>query len=117
MITREEMLTAMEILQPVTPTDGQHQAHWWNEGFGIKVMSAQIEWIKEVKSRLVLCEDKECAREVLQKTAIKWPAPSKVAEESLEFWTNGFGATIVACFRVNFVTFQQRIVSIDTQMR
>lgn len=117
MITREEMLNAMEVLQPVTPTDPNYPAHWWDSEFGKKVYNAQYLWIQEVKPRLTACKSSADVKKVLESSKITWPKYSTDPEENFEWWVMDFGAIIIACWKVPFNTFQQKIIGYDTEMR
>ncbi|RLC88838.1 MAG: hypothetical protein DRJ03_00955 [Chloroflexi bacterium] len=35
--TKQNVLKLLQALTPPTPTDEEHQAHWWNEIFGQRI--------------------------------------------------------------------------------
>ena len=116
MLRKDVIMAALDILQPVTPQDHEHPAHWWNEGLGERIANAQKLWIDKVRAKVIDCTTVEEVREVLRAETIWWPKASENQSENFNWWTNGFGAGIIACFRVNFTTFQQRINAFDADI-
>lgn len=35
--SKQEVIGLLQSLEQPTPTDSEHQAHWWNEQFGMKI--------------------------------------------------------------------------------
>jgi hypothetical protein len=108
MIPKEEIAAALEHLQPVTPMDANHQAHWWNEGFGLIVYNAQKIWIDNVSSAIVNCKTKKQINQELANQILFWPKN----KDDGKFWTEGFGVTIIQEFNLRFSSFQNEVSNI-----
>lgn len=101
---KETLAEAIQILQPVSPTDEHYQAHWYNDGLGLKIRIVQENFIRNFKRPLVDCKTKAEVNELLalHTDAPKWPPYIKQYEEDQEkleqanheFWTNGIGGLI-----------------------
>lgn len=50
--TKQNVLKLLEQLSPPTPTDQDHQAHWWNEIFGNRIRNDVQMMIDGVKKRI-----------------------------------------------------------------
>jgi hypothetical protein len=110
MITISGMQKALEILQPVTPTDGDHPAHWWNEGIGQVIRNTQMLWIENVKEALLREPTMENVKETLTKEKIAWPSVNDGHGDYQHFWNFGFGSIIIAHFSANFIKFQRQVI-------
>lgn len=117
MLHRDEIERAFEILQPVTVTDENHQAHWWNEWFGERVMAAQKTWLEKAKTAAASYDSRKEIMDALINVKMVWPKYSDDPEENFNWWTNDFGAVIISQWRTIFNTFQQVLIRYDTQPR
>lgn len=86
--------TAIELIQPVTPTDKNHQSDWWNTQFGRAILSCQEIYIEKVKRSLLLCKNKkDLGMFAASMPMIYWP--KEPIEEDPEFYNTAFGVLII----------------------
>lgn len=90
---RDNLRAALSILQPQTPFAGDYQAHWYNGGFGKRILNAQQQCISAIKSSLDSPKlHKSTVGVVLRQIYPKWPAPPK---NEKGFYSRGHGRLIV----------------------
>lgn len=46
---KHTFIEGFPILQPVTPTDDEHQAHWWHTDDGQKILAIQNRYFDQLK--------------------------------------------------------------------
>jgi hypothetical protein len=91
---RDTLIEALSFLQPVTPTDEDHQAHWYNEGYGQQIYSYQKMYIDYLKEKISKVRSKKEIQEIFIKSKILKPAPPITTSEQVKFWSEGFGLII-----------------------
>lgn len=105
---------ALQYLQPVTPTDEAHPAHWYHENNGGKILAVQKTFINAFKKKFIDCKNKtEINRLVNIAFTPQWPpyidenAKSEEAlfQANIDFWSKGFGLTITMEWEKMFLSF------------
>ena len=101
---KESLSEAVQTLQPVTPTNDTHQAHYYNEGFGLAIMIEQQNFLRAFKKDLIDCHTKSAINKLIEIRGIapKWPPyidklstnNEEIEKKNYQFWAEGFGSLI-----------------------
>lgn len=104
-------MEAIGILQPVTPMDDKHPAHWYNTpGMGQRILTAQSTFLVILKLKLSQCRSKNEVGFLLNcHNTPNWPVYKKpslgknhtstneveeMIKNNTEYWTIGFGGVV-----------------------
>lgn len=105
---------ALQLLQPVTPTDENHQAHWYHENNGGKILAVQKTFIHAFKKNFIDCKNKtEINRLINIAFTPQWLpyidenaiTESELIQSNIDFWSTGFGLTVAKKWEKMFSTF------------
>ena len=84
------LVSSLEMIQAVSPTNDLFPAHWWNSGTGKMIKNSQNEWINKFKEKAKEAKSKIEINKIFKEMGI-YPDFPKVKKS---FWTKGFGKTI-----------------------
>ena len=83
-----------KLLQPITPTDKDHGAVWWNENMGKSIRAAQEKYISQFTSGITKCgqTNKSISDYINNFKPIKWPSDESIPD----FWSSSFGIMMLS---------------------
>jgi hypothetical protein len=83
---------ALKMLQPVSPTDNDHPAHWWTGNFGMLVTQVMNTAIKNI---IHVSQGVKTKLEFQRRLKFNLPLMVWPKHEDPDFWDSGFGHTII----------------------
>jgi len=101
---RENIAELLQFLQPVTPTDNDHQADWYNTEYGKNVIFSQEAHIKTLKMLLKDCNFHKDIQAVFEQVGYypSWPPyipdlslpDNEIIKVNHDFWMEGIGVLL-----------------------